>query len=198
MSRLLQDLECLEPRTWDELAAAARFMTGVYAASFRREAMVVAGMDEWENPGGLASSFLRDYASLHDRAYAVYLGARASGLEGRHGGFDSPEERVLRMAEAGAGGTIIDGFVKAARTIVLTQTLFKGDTGAEVAEARDMAAREMFDGTLERIEDHDRLLGPVRPRPETILRIVDGELGYLPPSLRETIRSVLEFRGGPA
>jgi hypothetical protein len=197
-SRLLQDFRSLGPRNWEELAAAARFLAGVYGQSFRVEAKALAsglGMPPIEQ---LAASFLTThYASLHDQAYAIHLGARAASMEERPGGFDTPSELISRIAEAGGSGAIIHGFVNAARTIVVANTLFKGDAGPDVTEARDLATQYLFDGTLRRIEDHDRLLGPVRPKPPTILDIVGSELGVLPHPLKESIQSVMEFRGGP-
>jgi hypothetical protein len=195
---MLQDFRSLEPRNWEELAAAARFLMGVYGQSFRVEAMALStalGMPAIEQ---LAASFLaRHYASLHDQAYAIHLGARAASMEGRPGRFHSSAELISRIAEAGRSGAIIHGFVNAARTIVVTNTLFKGDTGPDVTEARDLATQDLFDGTLRRIEEHDRLLGPVRPKPPTILDIVGTELGVLPHPLKESIQSVLHLKGGP-
>jgi hypothetical protein len=197
-SRLLQDFRSLEPRNWDELAAAARFLTGVYGASFRAEAMALSTAHRTPPIEHLVASFLvRHQASLHDQAYAIHLGARAASIEGRPGGFGSPAEFFSRIAEAGGSGAIIHGFVNAARTIVITNSLFKGDTGADVSEARDLAAQDLFDGSLRRIEEHDRLLGPIRPRAATILDIVGSELGVLPHPLKETIQPVLDFKGGP-
>jgi hypothetical protein len=195
---MLQDFRSLAPGNWEELAAAARFPAGVYGQSFRVEAKALSaglGMPPIEH---LAASFLvRHYAALHDQAYAIHLGARAASIEGRLGGFGSPAELISRIAEAGGSGAIIQGFVTAARTIVVTNTLFKGDTGPDVTEARDLASQDVFDGTLQRIDEHDRLLGPVRPKAPTILDIVGSELGVLPPSLKETIQGVLDFKGGP-
>jgi hypothetical protein len=197
-SRLLQDFRSLEPKNWEQLAAAARFLTGVYAESFRVEAMGASIPNGLAGIEHLAASFLvRHYASLHDQAYAIQLGASAAALERRPGSFATPAERVFRIAEAGGTGAIIHGFVNAARTIVVTNTLFKGDAGADVAEARDRASEDLFDGTLRRIDEHERLLGPVRPKAATILQIVDGELGHLPHSLKETIQGVLDFKAGP-
>jgi hypothetical protein len=197
-SRLLQDFRSLAPRNWEELAAAARFLAGVYGQSFRVEAKALSaglGMPPIEQ---LAASFLTThYASLHDQAYCIHLGARAASIEGRPGGFDTPAQVMSRIAEAGGSGAIIHGFVNAARTIVVTNTLFKGDAGPEVAEARDLASQDLFDGTLRRIAEHDRLLGPVRPKTPTILDIVGSELGVLPHPLKESIQSVLDFRAGP-
>jgi hypothetical protein len=123
------------------------------------------------------------------------FGARAAAIEERPGHFTSPAELFSRIAEAGGGGAIIHGFVNAARTIVITNTLFKGDTGPDVTEARDLASQDLFDGTLPRIEEHDRLLAPVRPKAATILDIVGSELGVLPRPLKETIQVVLDFKG---
>jgi hypothetical protein len=195
---MLQDFRSLGPRNWEELAAAARFLMGVYGQSFRVEAMALSagfGMPAIEQ---LAASFLaRHYASLHDQAYAIHLGARAASMEARPGEFHSPAELIARITEAGGSGAIIHGFVNAARTIVITNTLLKGDTGPDVTEARDLASQDLFDGTLRRIDEHDRLLGPVRPKAPTILDIVGSELGVLPHPLKETIQSVLDFKGGP-
>jgi hypothetical protein len=104
---------------------------------------------------------------------------------------------MSRIAEAGGSGAIIHGFVNAARTIVVTNILFKGDTGPEVSEARDLATQDLFDGTLRRIEEHERLLGPVHPKAPTILDIVGSELGVLPHPLKESIQSVLHLKDGP-
>lgn len=195
---MLHDFRSLGPRNWEELAAAARFLTGVYGQSFRVESMALSaalGMPAIEQ---LAAAFLaRHYASLHDHAYAIHLGARAAAMEGRPGGFGSPAELISRIAEAGGSGSIIHGFVNAARTIVITNTLLKGDTGSDVTEARDLASQDLFDGTLRRIEEHDTLLGPVRPKAATILDIVGGELGVLPHPLKESIQTVLDLKGGP-
>jgi hypothetical protein len=197
-SRLLQDFRSLAPRNWEELAAAARFLAGVYGQSSRVEAKALTaglGMPPMEQ---LAASFLAThYASLHDQAYAIYLGARAASMEGRPGGFGTPAELMSRIAEAGGSGAIIHGFVNAARTIVVTNILFKGDTGPEVSEARDLATQDLFDGTLRRIEEHERLLGPVHPKAPTILDIVGSELGVLPHPLKESIQSVLHLKDGP-
>jgi hypothetical protein len=171
---------------------------GVYGQSFRVEAKALAaglGMPPIEQ---LAASFLTThYASLYDQAYAIHLGARAASMEGRPGGFHTPAELISRIAEAGGSGAIIHGFLNAARTIVVTNTLFKGDAGPEMAETRDLAFQDLFDGTLRCIEEHDRLLGPVRPKAPTILDIVGTELGVLPRPLKESIQSVLDFKGGP-
>jgi hypothetical protein len=197
-SRMLQDFRSIEPRSWEELAAAARFLAGVYGQSFRVEAMALSagfGMPAIEQ---LAASFLaRHYASLHDQAYAIHLGARAASMEGRSGGFGTPAELISRITEAGGSGAIIHGFVNAARTIVVTNTLFKGDMSADVSEARDLASQDLFDGTLRRIEEHDRLLGPIRPKPAMILQLIGGELGVFPHPLTEAILGVLNFKGGP-
>jgi hypothetical protein len=195
---MLQDFRSLAPSNWEELAAAARFLAGVYTQSFRVEAKALAGGPGMPPIEQLAASFLAThYASLHDQAYAIHLGARAASMESWSGGFDTPSELISRIAEAGGSGAIIHGFVNAARTIVVTNTLFKGDAGPEVAEARDLASQDLFDGTLLRIDEHDRLLGPVRPRAPTILDIVGSELGVLPHPLKQSIQRVLEFRGGP-
>ena len=197
-SRMLQDFRSLGPRSWEELAAAARFLMGVYGQSFRVEAMALSAAHGMPAIEQLAASFLvRHYASLHDHAYAVHLGARAASMEGKPGAFDSPAGLISRIVEAGGSGAVIHGFVNAARTIVITNTLFKTDTGPDVTEARDLASQDLFDGTLRRIEEHDRLLGPVRPKAPTILDIVGSELGILPHPLKESIRSVLDFKGGP-
>jgi hypothetical protein len=197
-SRLLQDFRSLEPRSWEELATAARFLMGVYGEAFRTEALAVSTPARTPSLDQLVASFVvRHYAALHDHAYAVHLGARAASMEGRLGGFGTPGELLSRIAEAGGSGSIIHGFINAARTIIITNTLFKGDTSPEVIKARDLASEDMFDGTLRRIDEHDRLLGPVRPGATAILHIVDGELGYLPVSLKETIQGVLDFKGGP-
>jgi hypothetical protein len=146
----------------------------------------------------LAASFLaRHYASLRDHAYAIHLGARAAAAEERPGGFGSPSELFSRVAEAGGSDAIIQGFINAARTIVITNTLLRADTSTGVAEALDLASQDMFDGSLRRLEEHDRLLGPVRPKAATILDIVGSELGVLPRPLKETIQGVLDFKAGP-
>ena len=197
-SRLLQDFRSLEPRNWEELAAAAKFLAGVYGQSFRVETMALSAAPGMPAIEQLAASFLaRHHASLHDHAYAIHLGARAAAMEGRPGGFGTPRQLLSRIAEAGGSGAIIHGFVNAARTIVITNTLFKGDTGADVSEARDLAAQDLFGATLTRIEEHNRWLGPVRPKAATILDIVGSELGVLPHPLKEIIQSVLDFKGGP-
>jgi hypothetical protein len=103
--------------------------------------------------------------------------------------------RLHGVDAPGGSGAIIHGFVTAARTIAVANILLKGDTGADAA--RDRASQDLFDGTLRRIEEHDRLLGPVRPRAATILDIVGSELGVLPHPLKETIEGVLDFKGGP-
>ena len=77
-SRLLQDFRSLEPRNWEELAAAAKFLAGVYKETFHAEALALAAahMPAIEQ---LAASFLaRHHASLYDQAYAIHLGARAA------------------------------------------------------------------------------------------------------------------------
>jgi hypothetical protein len=146
----------------------------------------------------LAASFLaRHYASLCDQAHAIHLGARAAALEGRPGGFDTPAKLISRIAEAGGTGTILQDFVGAARTVVIANTLFKGHTGAGVTDARDRAAQDLFDGSLRRLDAHDRLRGPVRPRAATMLDILGSELGVLPHPLQESIQRVLESKGGP-
>jgi hypothetical protein len=195
---MLQDFRSLGPRNWEELAAAARFLAGVYGESFRAEALALSAAHQMPAIEQLAASFLsRHYASLQDQAYAIHLGARAASIDERAGAFASPADLIARIAEAGGSGAIIHGFVTAARTIAVANILFKGDTGADVTAARDRASQDLFDGTLRRIDEHDRLLGPVRPRAATILDIVGSELGVLPHPLKETIAGVLDFKGGP-
>lgn len=190
MSVFIGDINKTDPKNWNDLAKAAKFLYDFYVQSVMHSALAIR--NELEGP--LANQPERISADIENIknfmpdahiAQLVYLGAKMAHIEKHPGTFDKARDIERRMNEVTPSGSIALNFINAGRGLTVTNVLTEGVRNISFVKIRLAAIDAIADGHSKAL----KALSPhaFKPKPETVIAAVEGELGFLPDFVRKTI-----------